>query len=78
MDIDSSDYTTKPRWAMLSDMYTKCVVADMLEHDLLQVDERLLTKVMIHIALGYRPELDVMDKLDPKRANYYQDLIWVL
>jgi len=30
---------------------------------------------MTPITLGYRPELDVKDKLYPRRADYYQGLI---
>jgi hypothetical protein len=33
---------------------------------------------MIPMTLGYCPELDVMDEiLDPRRANYYQGLVWL-
>jgi hypothetical protein len=62
---------------MSSDTYTKREVAE-VEHELLQVDEQLSTKVTTPITLGYCPELDVTNELDPKRANYYQGLIGLL
>lgn len=75
--IDGSDDPTKPRWAMSSDTYVKRAVAE-VERELLQVDERLRTRVTTPITLGYRPEIDTTAELDPKRANYYQGLIGVL
>jgi hypothetical protein len=62
---------------MLSDTYIKRAVAD-VERELLQIDERLATKVTTPIHLRYRPELDTTASLDPKRASYYQGLIGVL
>ena len=43
-NIESSEDPTKTRWAMSSDTYVKRAVAD-VERELLQVDERLGTKV---------------------------------
>jgi hypothetical protein len=62
---------------MSSDTYVKRAVAE-VKRELLQADERLSTKVTTPIIVGYRPELDVTDALDPQRANYYQGLIGVL
>jgi hypothetical protein len=76
-NIDNSADPTKTRWAMSSDTYVKRAVAD-VERELLQIDERLATKVTTPIHLGYRPELDTTPELDPKRASYYQGLIGVL
>jgi hypothetical protein len=76
-NIESSADPTKTRWAMSSDTYVKRAVAD-VERELMQIDERLATKVTTPIHLGYRPELDTTAELDPKRASYYQGLIGVL
>jgi hypothetical protein len=62
--IDGSDDPTKTRLAMSSDTYVKRAVAE-VERELLQVDERLSTKVTTPTTVSYRPELDVMDELDP-------------
>jgi hypothetical protein len=66
---DSAD-PTKTRWAMSSDTYIKRAVTD-VERELLQIDERLATKVTTPIHLGYQPELDTTAELDPKRVSYY-------
>ena len=62
---------------MSSDTYVKHAVAE-VERELLQVEDRLRTRVTTPITLGYRPELDTTAELDPQRANYYQGLIGVL
>jgi hypothetical protein len=61
---------------MSLDTYIKRAVAD-VERELLQINKWLATKMTTPIHLGYRPELDTMRELDPKRASYYQGLIGV-
>ena len=69
--------STKPRWAMSSDLYVKRAIAE-VERELLGVGQSLSNKVSTPLAADYRPELDVTPELDPRRANYYQGLIGVL
>jgi hypothetical protein len=64
-------------WAMSSDLYIKRAIAD-VERELAQIDRALKSKASTPMTAGYRPELDISDELDPRRANYFQGLIGVL
>ena len=75
--IDGSDYPTKVRWAMSSDLYVKRVVTE-VERELSEIDMQLVTTVSTPMSQGYRAELEVTPELDAKRASYYQKLIGVV
>jgi len=75
--VQDSDDPSKVRWSMSSDLYVKRSVAE-VERELLQVGDKLRTRVTTPMSAGYRPEVDVSTELDAKRANYYQGLIGVL
>jgi hypothetical protein len=62
---------------MSSEKYVKQAVAD-VKTKLNKVDQCLLAKVMTPVSQGYRPELDQLRELEPKRGKYYQSLIGVL
>ena len=67
----------KPYWSLSSTKYVKQAVKN-VELELEKVGRKLNSRTEGPLAQGYKPELDVTDQLDPKRANYYQNLIGVL
>jgi hypothetical protein len=75
--IAESDDPTKARWAMSSEGYIKQAIQD-VETELSLTDKILPTKVTTPLSNGYRPELDQSNKLDARRASYYQGVIGVL
>ena len=64
-------------WSLSSSKYVNQAVKN-VELELEKVGQKLNSKVLGPLAQGYKPELDTTDLLDPKRANYYQNLIGVL
>lgn len=76
--VSFKDGTSEECWAMSSDNYVKLAVTK-VERELLEVGDLLKTgRISTPLAVGYRPELDVTNELDAKRANYFQGLIGVL
>ena len=49
-----------------------------MEEELAKVGNKLNSRAKGPLAMGYKPELDVSPALDPRRANYYQNLNKVL
>jgi hypothetical protein len=75
--LEPGTLLTKQCWSLSADAYVKRAVED-VERALHDVNQHLRNRVSTPLADKYRPELDVSDLLDDRRANYYQGLIGVL
>jgi hypothetical protein len=49
-----------------------------VERELAKVGKQLKRKVVLPLALGYRPKLDALPELDKNRASYFTSLMGVL
>lgn len=67
----------KPYWSLSSTKYVKQAVRN-VELELKKTGNKLNSRTLEPLAHGYKPELDVTEPLDAKRANFYQNLIGVL
>ena len=76
-NLNDPNNPTKTRWAMSSDLYVKCALAD-VEKELADAHKKLHSKVTTPMTQSNRVELDTTPELDAKRANYYQGLIGTL
>jgi len=64
-------------WSFSSSQYVQAAVSN-VEDYLKQRGKSLPAKAPAPIAAGYRPEIDVADKLNTADAAYYQSLIGIL
>ena len=67
----------KSYWSISAEQYILEAVKN-VEAELAKVGRKLNSRAHGPLAIGYKPELDVSSMLDPKHANYYQNLIGVL
>ena len=67
----------KSYWSISEEQYVLEAVKNM-EAELAKMGRKLNSRAHGPLANSYKPELDVSSMLDPKRANYYQNLIGVL